>query len=281
MINVLHPGMYSTIQDMGRIGYRKYGVPVSGAMDSISANYTNALLNNQRNDAVMEITMIGPKLKFKATTDIVISGAEMSAKINNVPILNYKVYAINENDILSFGKLIKGVRCYLGVKNGFQTTSVLKSRSFYSNITAEMIIKKDDIIPFKHQKSKTTANKGLIKPNTHFFDTDQLHVYKGPDFELFTLNEQCKLLSTLNTVTPNNNRMGYRFKENMVKHSISMLTSPVIPGTVQLMPSGNLIVLMKDAQTTGGYPRVFQLTEKSIAILAQKKANDKVRFMTI
>ena len=278
MISVLHPGLYSTIQDMGRIGYRKYGVPVSGVMDSISANYSNALLENDINDAVMEITLMGPKLQFKAATDITISGAEMSAKINNVPILNDKVYAVNENDILSFGELLKGARCYLGVKNGFQTASVLNSRSFYPEITAEGVIKKEAMIPFKQHKCKI-INSNKLK--THFFDTDQLHVYKGPDIEFFTSEEQFKLVSTLNTVTTSNNRMGYRFKETIVKHSISIITSPVLPGTVQLMPSGNLIILMKDAQTTGGYPRVFQLTEKSIAILAQKKANDKIRLITI
>jgi len=75
--------------------------------------------------------------------------------------------------------------------------------------------------------------------------------------------------------------MGYRLKEELIKHSISIITSPVLPGTVQVMPSGKLIILMKDAQTTGGYPRVFQLTEKSIAILAQKKAGDKINFRLI
>ena len=168
MISVLHPGLYSTIQDMGRIGYRKYGVPVSGAMDGISANYSNALLKNHLNDAVMEITLMGPKLQFKAATDIAISGAEMSAKINNVPISNDDVYAVNENDILSFGKLLKGARCYLGVKNGFQTTSVLNSRSFYPEITAERVIKKDDMLPFKKQQRKITNNEELIKLKTHF-----------------------------------------------------------------------------------------------------------------
>ncbi len=280
MINVLHPGMYSTIQDMGRFGYRNYGVPIGGSMDSISANLANALLNNNENDSVMEITMTGPKLQFKAVTNIVVTGAEMSAKLNDIPILNNKVYPVDKNDILSFGKLLKGFRCYLGVKKGFQTTSVLKSRSYYPNITAEGVITKGDIIPFDQNLNKFKECKGLIKPKTHFFDTELLHVYKGPDIEMFSSEDLVKLLSNVNTVSPNNNRMGYRFNEIIIKHSKSLITSPVIPGTIQLMPSGNLIALMKDAQTTGGYPRVFQLTEKSIAVLAQKKAGDTIRFIS-
>ena len=72
--------------------------------------------------------------------------------------------------------------------------------------------------------------------------------------------------------------MGYQLKEKVLKHNKSMITSPLLPGTVQLMPAGNLIVLMKDAQTTGGYPRIFQLTEKSMAILAQKRTGDQIKF---
>ena len=278
MIKVLQPGMYSTMQDAGRTGYRKFGVPVSGAMDSISANLANALLNNHENDAVMEITMTGPKLLFKAATNIVISGAEMSAKINNIPIPNFKVYPVNENDILSFGRLLKGVRSYLGVKSGFQTATILNSRSFYPNITPERSIKKGDVIPFHRRDNIVEKFAGLINPKRHFFDNDCLDVNKGPDIELFTLAEQKKILSSVHTVTASNNRMGYRFNEIVVEHSKSIITNHVIPGTIQLMPSGNLIALMKDAQTTGGYPRVFQLTEKSIAILAQKKMGDQLHF---
>ena len=279
MIKVMQPGMYSTIQDVGRLGYRKFGVPVSGVMDSISANLANALLNNHKSDAVMEITMTGPKLQFKAATAFVISGAEMSAQLNNVPISNFKVYSVNENDILSFGKLLIGVRSYLGVKNGFQTASILKSRSFYPNITPEEIIKKGDMIPFDCRDNIIEKFTGLIKPKRHFFDNDYLEVYKGPDIDLFTHEEQQKLLSSVHTVSASNDRMGYRFNEIVLKHSKSVITNHVIPGTVQLMPSGNLIALMKDAQTTGGYPRVFQLKEKSMAILSQKKMGDQFYFI--
>lgn len=284
MIKVLHPGFYTSIQDMGRFGYRNLGVPMSGTMDSISAGFANALLNNLKNDAVMEITMIGPKLVFMASTYFVITGAEMSAELNNNPILNYKRYPVKNGDILTFGNLKNGIRCYLAVSGGFQSEIILKSRSFYAGITSQGLLKKDDVIFFKHQVINQTNNqqpKGTINTKIPFYDAIIIEVFKGSELELFSSEEQKKLLSEIYTVSNDNNRMGYRMEEEAVKHAKSIITSPVLPGTVQLLPSGKLIILMKDAQTTGGYPRVFQLNEKSIAILAQKRMGEKIKLKLI
>ena len=282
MIKVLKSGLYTSIQDTGRVGFRNLGVPLSGAMDSISAGFANALLNNKKNDAVLEITMLGPKLEFFKTTQIAISGAEISPKINNISILNNKVYTINSGDVLSFGKLIKGVRAYLAVKGGFKTEIVLKSRSFYDGITSKDIFKENDFINIdKWNPNKINTTGGLLKNKIQFFETSIIEVYKGPELELFDKKQQELLLVSNFTIGNTSNRMGYRLEEIVLKHSKSMITSPVLPGTVQLTPEGKLIVLMKDAQTTGGYPRVFQLTEKSIAILAQKATRSIFNFKLI
>jgi len=281
MVKVLQPGLYTSIQDMGRFGHTNLGVPVSGAMDSISAGFANALLNNNKNNAVMEITMFGPKLVFMASTNIVITGAEMSAELNNNPILIYKAYPVQNGDLLSFGKLKKGIRCYLAVSGGFRSEIILKSRSFYSGITSQGLLKKNDLLSFEHQEINSKQPKVTINTKIPFYDINVIEVFKGPEFELFLSEEQKKLLSTTFTVSNDNNRMGYRMGEEVVKHTKSIITSPVLPGTVQLLPSGKLIILMKDAQTTGGYPRVFQLTEKSIAILAQKRAGETLKLKLI
>jgi len=281
MLKILQPGLYTSIQDTGRFGYRNIGVPMSGCMDSISGGFANALLNNDKNDAVMEITMVGPKLAFMASANIVITGAEMCAELNNNPILNYKVYPVQNGDILSFGKLKKGIRCYLSVSGGFQSEMILKSRSFYAGITSQGFFKKNDLLSFKHQEINNKHPKAAINTKIPFYDTNAIEVFKGPELELFSSRELRKILSTTFTVSNDNNRMGYRMEEEVVKHTKSIITSPVLPGTVQLLPSGKLIILMKDAQTTGGYPRIFQLTEKSIAILAQKRARDTVELKLI
>src|SRR5690606_4397403 len=145
MIKVLSPGLFSTIQDMGRFGYRDKGVPVSGAMDAASAQLANMLLGNSNNDAVMEITMKGPRLRFNCNTCIVITGALLNPSINNVPVSNNKVYDIQKGDTLGFGKLESGLRTYLAVKNGFKTSVVMNSRSQYESITGISSIRKGDI----------------------------------------------------------------------------------------------------------------------------------------
>ena len=128
MLKVLKAGFYTTIQDSGRFGLRDKGVPVSGVMDDMSVFKINSLLENKASAAVLEITMTGPTLIFEEDTYMAIGGAEMSATLNNLPIKNYKVYQIAVGDILSFGKLEKGFRSYLGVKEGFSVKEVLGNR---------------------------------------------------------------------------------------------------------------------------------------------------------
>lgn len=278
MIKVLKPGIHTTIQDLGRFGYRNQGVPVSGNMDSISAGFANALLNNNANDAMLEITLSGPKLLFTDATNIVLTGAEMSPQLNGEPIQNYRVYKVIGGDVLSFGELKRGLRSYLAVHGGLDSESVLNSKSFYEDITSQWCLKKNDVLSLKSGVNEIENHESNIKNISAFYETDILEVYEGPDFELFTASEQEKILSSSYTVSKDNNRMGYQLEEISIEHTKSIITSPVLPGTIQLTPAGKLIILLKDAQTTGGYPRVLQLTEKSISILAQKNVGDKLNF---
>ena len=278
MIQVISSGLYTSIQDLGRFGFRNQGVPNSGVMDAISAKLANSLLNNDLDNAVIEMTIIGPKLLFKIDTTIAITGADLSPKINKAPILNYKVVKIKKGDVLSFGKLLRGTRSYLAVKGGIQSEFKLKSRSQFNNITRNNKLSKNDEIEIKSFLSNfITEKKGKLKSKFQFFETDEIEVFLGPEFELLSKNEQDKLLNTNFTISNNSNRMGYQMEEIISEHEISMITSPVLPGTVQLLPSGQIVILMKDAQTTGGYPRVFQLTERALCIMAQKKVGDQFK----
>jgi biotin-dependent carboxylase-like uncharacterized protein len=275
MIRVISAGMHSSIQDLGRFGFRNQGVPNSGSMDSISAKLANSILNNKLNSALLEITIIGPKLIFDTDTYIAITGANISPKLNNVAILNCKVIKVKKGDILSFGKLLYGTRGYIAVYGGIQSEVKLNSRCQYTNITRESRLSKNDEIEINRLPNEIKLNhKGKIKSKFKYFEKNEISVFPGPEFELLSKNKQYKLLNTEFTISNNSNRMGYRMEEVISKHSISMITSPVMPGTVQLLPSGQIVVLMKDAQTTGGYPRIFQLNELAICTMAQKKVGD-------
>lgn len=277
MIEVLRSGMYTTIQDLGRFGHRNLGVPVSGIMDMVSANLANLLLNNQLSDAVLEITMTGPTLLFTKNTIIAITGANISPKVNGKEIYNGKRIPVNKGDVLSFGTLKRGTRCYLAIKEGIQSELILGSRSQFKNITKKIRIEKGDQLQINQCKSVFETSGGIVNNRKPFFDSNFLEVTYGPEFELFSEAEISKFLNQNFTVSKDNNRMGYRMEESVVPHELSLITSPVIPGTVQLLPSGRIIILMKDGQTAGGYPRIFQLSNFSISVLAQKKIGEKLR----
>ena len=279
MLKVLKSGFYTTIQDFGRLGYRNMGVPVSGVMDSVSVKKANILLENKPSDPVLEITMTGPTLLFETPTYICLSGAQMSPTLNNQPIENYKVIKVEAGDILSYGKLENGFRAYLAVKNGFQGEKKLGSCSQYFPVTAKKCLKDGDEMGYDTiQKYNPVISE--LKLENHL-NEKQIEVHKGPEFSLLSDVHLEQLFSKSFTVSEKNNRMAYQLAEEIASHSESILTSGTLPGTVQLTPSGRVIILMKDGQTTGGYPRILQLSQKSISVLAQKRFGDDLSFKLI
>lgn len=281
MVKVLKAGFYTTIQDSGRLGYAQYGVPISGAMDSFSANLANTILGNSSDCAVLEITMLGPMLTFSNKTHICITGAQLSPRLNNMLIQLNKVYEISKNDVLEFGKLLSGYRCYLAVSGGFNTEKVLHSRSMYANITTSATIKNDDVLPILKPSEKFLKPHARIKVDINQFSSKVIDVFKGADFEMLTEIQKEKLLTSEFTISNNNNRMAYQLVETLQNNLKPIITSLVLPGTVQLTPSGVLIILMRDCQTTGGYPRVLQLNETSINQIAQKITGSKITFRVV
>ncbi len=279
MLKVLKSGFFTTLQDEGRFGYRDKGVPVSGVMDISVVRMANRLLENEDNACVLEITMTGPTLQFEQDSFIVLGGAEMSATLNNQPIYNYKVYKVSAGDILSYGRLTQGFRGYLAIKEGFKSKNILGSHSQYFPITASECLKDRDELEYVEVSSFDPKISELkIDP---LFGETVLEVSKGPEYGLLDNNQLENLFFKEFSVAKEYNRMGYQFEERIKGHKISMLTSATLPGTVQITPSGKLIVLMKDGQTTGGYPRILQLSDKAISILAQKKFGDFVSFKLV
>jgi len=278
MVKVLKPGFYSTIQDMGRLGYQDYGIPDSGTMDQYSAQFANAILNNDKNDAVLEMTMTGPKLQFDCHTSICISGADMSPELNGSEIKLNSLIPIKPNDILSFGKVKEGFRSYLAVSGGFKSELKLKSRSMFKNITSKVKIESEDNLTIKESNPIEKDKHAHLKFNSLVLTSDLIEVFKGPEFDLLTIEQQKQLQDQEFTISNLYDRMAYQFVQLLPNNLKPIITSPVLPGTVQLTPSGNLIVLMRDCQTTGGYPRILQLKETSINVLAQKYQRNTIRF---
>ena len=278
MIEVIKPGLYTSIQDNGRFGYENFGVPISGSMDQFSSRLSNKLLNNSEDDAVMEITMTGPTLKFHKKTKISITGADISPKLNMKPINLNTAHFINKDDILSFGKLKYGLRCYLSVSGGFLTKLVMNSRSMYSNITESFRITKSEILKIGNTKN---LNKDLSITKFDYLDhfkSKEMKVCKGPEFDKLSKNQKHDIFNKYFNISKDNNRMAFQLCDIIRNQIKPIITSLVMQGTVQLTPFGKIIILMRDNQTCGGYPRILQLTEDSINKLSQKHMNNKIKF---
>lgn len=277
-IEVIQPGIFSTIQDTGRFGFMKFGVPRSGPMDSYAAKLGNLLLQNSQNDAVLEITLSGPHLKFSKPAVIVITGADLFSTVNGIRVENNKIIQISPGDVLSFGKRVKGCRCYLSIKGGFLTEEILDSKSWYDGITPFFRLEKGYKLKYIEAEIDISSHGSQLKINKDYFDSPQIDVFPGPEYYLLPDDLQKTLANTKFTVDNKNNRMAIQLKEMLANSLQPIITGPVVPGTVQLTPSGKLIILMRDCQTTGGYPRIMSLTENGINRLSQKIEGEKVRF---
>ena len=278
MIQVLHPGIYSSIQDRGRIGFSKFGVPQSGAMDMYSYQFGNSLLRNPTSSASIEITFGLAKFSFLKDATICITGANFSPKINEKLVDMNTVIKMKKGSVLSFGERKYGVRTYISVLGGFQTEERLKSRSFYSGITQKPRLEKGDILLFSEQNLPKNTGFSEFKSTEFLFFDEELECYPGPEYDLLTLGQK-EILQQKFIISGDNNRVGYRLEESLENNIEPILTSGVLPGTVQLTPSGKLIVLMKDCQVTGGYPRVLQLSSFAISKLSQKMTGQKIKFL--
>ena len=275
---MLHPGIYMSVQDLGRIGFAKNGIPQGGVMDSVAAKMANAILRNDASDAVVEITYGLGKLEFISNTVISLTGGDFSPMLNSKTIKMNTIVNVKKGTILSFGKQNYGARIYLAVKGGIQTDRMFNSRSYFQDITSKIRLEKGDLLQIKSVAKLDVKKHSRIKIKSDRFALQEIGCFKGPEFEQLNKAQKESLLKIF-TVSEDNNRVGYRLKELVANNLKSILTSAVLPGTVQLTPSGKLIILMRDCQVTGGYPRVLQLTNESIDSLSQKYTNDTIRFV--
>ena len=277
MIAILHPGIYCSVQDQGRFGHTKMGVPQAGCADTYAATMANALLKNHEKDALIEITFGQGKFKFTSDTYICLTGGDFSPKLNGKLIKMQSVYFIKKDSVLSFGKRVYGARVYLSVQGGVQTEKVYGSRSFFDGITQQKL-GKGAMLPILPVKERTETSLSKVRVNDKHFTTLYLPCLKGPEFSKLNKEQQHKLFTAF-SISDDNNRVGYRLKESLENNLSSILTSAVLPGTVQITPSGKCIILMQDCQVTGGYPRILQLSEIAVARVSQKISGDKIQFI--
>lgn len=279
MIEVVRAGIYTTIQDLGRFGYRNQGVPTSGAMDQYSSQMANQIVGNEPNTAVIEFVLKGPHLYFHNASVVALSGANCIAELNGKRIkINQQIFVPAKSKLVI--KSIKsGMYGYLAVNGGLQVDQVLGSYSLYPNITKQPKLNKGDCIGFTTKSLSDTNLNSSISYNENKISCNVLKVEKGAEFNQLNTMAINQLFNTQFTPATSSNRMAYTLEHNIKSLNAHEITSGnVQAGTVQLTPSGKVIVLMRDAQTTGGYARVLQLTPMAINQLSQKRPGEKVTF---
>jgi antagonist of KipI len=290
-------GILSTIQDLGRKGFRQFGINPNGAMDSAAARLINILLGNDETEAVLEMHFPAPEIGFEENAFFALGGADFGAKLDDKFVENWRVCSAEKGSVLKFEQKIFGNRAYLSVKGGFQIKKWLESSS--TNLLAEIggfegrNLRAGDKIglnsKFKDQKPKTKnqilkfpykLSNDLI-PNYNTFPT--VRVVAGAEFERLTALSEQNFLKQNFRVSNESNRMGFRLRGEplYLLDEIELVSSAVDFGTIQLLPDGQTIILMADHQTSGGYPRIAHVVSTDLPVLAQLGANDKVVFEMI
>lgn len=279
MIEVIHPGISSSIQDRGRPGFGQYGVPCSGAMDLNSLDLANRIAGNEGGEPAIEFAYKGPQLRFHSSCALSMAGADCQAMINGKPVASFRKLEVTGGDTLSFGKMSRGVYCYIAFEGGLATEEVMGSRSRYEGITSNALLVKGEFLPLN--KMTGSQPTGMYSETTELEFKNSIAVRCGPEFNLLSDSAKTDLFNNKFTQGSQSNRMACHFEEQIDGVKTNILTGPVLPGTIQCTPSGNLYVLMRDAQTTGGYPRILQVESESINHLAQVRAGEKIRLQLI
>ncbi|PSL07435.1 biotin-dependent carboxyltransferase family protein [Cecembia rubra] len=279
-IHFIQPGLMTSVQDLGRFNLAQYGIPYSGAMDRYSLEQVNFLLQNPKGSAVLEMSNLGPEMVFERPTRIVFAGAEADILWNKKKsIKNGQILEIQEEDVIKIKNFRKGQWLYMGIQGGFETEYIAGSKSWYPQITPRFKIKKNDSICYLSEEERFYPSvEPKAKVRSDWFGNHLIQVFPGPEWHLLPKLLQNRILKKSFTVSELINRMAYQLKEEISNDLPQILTAPVYPGTIQLTPGGNLIILMRDAQVTGGYPRILQVDNVSLNVLSQKRSGDKIKF---
>lgn len=296
IIQVEQCGFLTTLQDTGRTGYLQYGVSKGGAMDSSAAQLANVLVGNDADETVLELTQSPHRFVFTADTVIAFAGGGLQPETEQQVMPLHKPLFIAAGTVVHCRQQLPGFRLYMAVAGGFAADEFLQSSSTDLLIKAGGFdgrsLKKEDILLQKNKHSKLQqqllqvlkagATIELFQSSESMRGTT-IRVLKGAEWNYLTDASATNFTQQAFTVTQQSNRMGYRLKTETLQtnQSCDIVSSPVTQGTVQLTSSGEMIILMADAQTVGGYPRIAQVCAADISLLAQKKPGDAIQFQIV
>lgn len=283
---VKKPGLLTTVQDAGRVGYQQFGVPVSGVMDPFAHRVANLLVGNPEGKAVLEITLMGPELVLEEDTVIAVTGGDLGAMLNGEPLPLWTSVQVTGGSTLTFKGLRKGCRAYLAVAGGFEVPSVMGSLSTYTR--GKMggydgrALKAGDVLDTGRPAAsfQLLANRRVELPGEDDSGETRIRVVPGPQEEAFTPEGINTFYSNVYQVTNECDRMGYRLQGEAITHVTGgdIISDGIAMGAIQVPGHGMPIVMMADRQTTGGYTKIANVITADLPKMAQTKPGDQITF---
>lgn len=288
IVKIESSGLFTTVQDNGRYGYQRFGMPVSGAMDIFSLELANLLVSNSPDNACLEATYSGPEILFTSTGAVAICGADMGPLKNGIPVPMNKTIPVKNWDRLSFTGLRNGCRSYISFAGGIDVPAVMGSRSTYLRARIGgfqgRALKAGDQLELGQIERDIMIKEIPAEILPEYLPVAELRVIPGPEIDQFDDKEIRNFLISEYNVTEQSDRMGYRLSGEKVNHKAGgadIISAGISPGTIQVPGNGQPIILMADRQTTGGYTRIANIITADLHLVAQLKPGDKVRFREV
>ena len=295
MLKILKNSLQTTVQDLGRSGFQKYGVIVSGAMDPFAHRLANLLVGNEEQAATLEITLVGPTIEFTEDMVIALCGGDLSPKLDGQTIDLWRMLSIKKGSTLTFGEPRIGARCYLAIAGGIDVPEVMGSRSTYlragiGGFQGRALEKGDEVPVGNISQQKLLSllqcaendSDWLVAP-VRYFEEPVIRMMAGRQFDLFDDDSKKRIFNEPFTVSSNSDRMGYRLEGShlSLETPAELISEAVAFGSVQVPADGNPIVLLADRQTTGGYPKIGQVASVDLPLISQLKPGQQLRFKEI
>lgn len=278
---VLHPGIHTTIQDLGRPGYMKYGIPPSGVADRFSAKVANLLVGNDPGAALLETALF--RLELLALEDLIvaITGGNLSPELNGAPLPMWQVLPLKKGDRLSFRGRKEGFRSYLALRGGFSGFMALNSRSVYIRGLMGKMLQVGEVLEIAGCPPKPIPQKPFLRDMIPRFSArNSLRVILGPQEERFSKKGIETFLSSEYRVSPQSDRMGYRLEGPALEHlaGADILSEPIARGMIQVPGDGLPILLLWDAQVSGGYTKIASVISADLDRVAQVMPGERLSF---
>ena len=286
MIKILDPGPQTTVQDLGRTGQMRYGIPPSGPVDRSAFLLANRLVGNPDTAAALECTLLGPRFEVTAAGAIAVTGADMPVSVNGRDAAGWTTIVLKAGDVVKLGAARTGVRAYVGVAGGIDVPVVLGSRSTYlrgrvGGLEGRALRKGDELAVFA--SGPITMRRVAPHAIPDYTGEPTVRAILGPQDDRFTAAGIRALFDSRYEVLPQSDRMGSRLRGPRIEHARGhdIISDGIALGSIQVPGDGQPIVLLVDRQSTGGYTKMATICSSDIWRVGQARPGQSIRFQPI